>query len=164
LYEVEGKEVFDELTAQMPSYAFFITEGPQVQEILVGVKGSLSAFFTQRVEFRSGASLMRPGALLTVTVSGEAYPLLFLHVASGDDPRGLGLRDDMLLRACEFRKALNSAPTANGRANYIFLGDFNLMGMIYTFVRDRDINPANELDRLEHEAARRTMRVLTKDE
>jgi endonuclease/exonuclease/phosphatase family metal-dependent hydrolase len=164
LYEVEGKEVFDELTALMSKYAFFITEGPQVQEILVGVKGSLSAFFTQRVEFRSGVSLLRPGALLTVTVAGESYALLFLHVASGVDPRGLGLRDDMLQRACDFRRALDAAPASNGRANYVFLGDLNLMGMTYTFVRDRDISGANELDRLDHVARRRAMRILVKDE
>ena len=37
LYEVEGKEVFDALTTLMPEYTFHITEGQQVQQILLGV-------------------------------------------------------------------------------------------------------------------------------
>jgi hypothetical protein len=107
LYEVEGKEIFEELTKKLPSYSFHITEGPQVQEILLGVNPALTAFFTQRTEFNAGVSLLRPGALLTVTVDRANYPMLFLHTKSGDDPRGLGLRDDMLVRAFDFRRALD---------------------------------------------------------
>ena len=113
LYEVEGKEIFEEITAKMPSFSFHITEGPQVQEILLGVNPALTAFFTQRTEFNAGVSLLRPGALLTITVDGANYPMLFLHTKSGDDPRGLGLRDDMLVRAFDFRRALDKA--AGGR-------------------------------------------------
>jgi hypothetical protein len=163
LYEVEGKDVFQALTAAMPGFTFHITEGPQVQEILVGVRGRLSAFFTQRVAFKSGVSLLRPGALLTITVAGIAYPILFLHTASGNDPRGLGLRDDMLIRACDFRKTLDEAPAANGRANYLFLGDFNTMGMKYRYVTSRNIQAVDELAKLAKEAARVRMRVLSKD-
>lgn len=61
IYEVEGREVDADLVAKMPGYQFHITEGPQVQEILVGVRGGMTAFFTQKIEFRSGASAMRPG-------------------------------------------------------------------------------------------------------
>jgi len=53
LFEVEGAAVFDQLVAQMPDYTFQITEGPQTQEILVGVRRTLTAFITQKVEFRS---------------------------------------------------------------------------------------------------------------
>jgi hypothetical protein len=97
LYEVEGREVFDALTTLMPDYTFHITEGQQVQQILLGAR-TITAFFTQKTEFRSGVSLLRPGALLTVTVDGVNYTLLFQHTKSGTDPRGLGLRDDMLER------------------------------------------------------------------
>src|SRR5512137_700630 len=89
LYEVEGAEVFQALVGRMPNYTFHITEGPQVQEILLGVRHGLSAFFTQKLEFKSGVTALRPGALLTVTIEGAHYPLLFLHTASGNDPRGL---------------------------------------------------------------------------
>ena len=164
LYEVEGKEVFDALTTVMPNYTFHITEGQQVQQILLGVRAPITAFFTQRTEFRSGVSLLRPGAVLTVKVAGENYSLLFLHTKSGTDPRGLGLRDDMLDRALKFATTLDRRATNGKRANYIFLGDFNIMGMEYRFVRARDIVARDELRKLELGAKRRQMKVLDKDE
>lgn len=164
LYEVEGKTVFPDLSAKMGGYSFHITEGPEVQEILVGVRSGITAFFTQKIEFTSQVSLLRPGALLTVTANGVHYPLLFLHTKSGNDPRGLGLRDDMLIRACDFRAVLEKAPGANGPANYIFMGDLNTMGMQYTYVREEDIEPTKELLKLEREAKARKMRILKKDE
>ncbi len=164
LYEVEGKVVFEALTQQMPGYTFHITEGEAVQEILVGVRSSMTAFFTQKLEFRSGVSSLRPGALLTLTIDGVYYPILFLHTKSGNDPRGLGLRDDMLVRACEFKKTLEKQPAASGKANYLFLGDLNTMGMKYRHVPKRNIDPGDELVKLNAEAARFDMRILTKDE
>jgi exonuclease III len=164
LYEVEGKEVFDALTSMMPGYTFHITEGRQVQQILLGVRARITAFFTQKTEFRSGVSLLRPGALLTLTVGGENYSLLFLHTKSGTDPRGLGLRDDMLDRALKFATTLDRRAPDASRANYIFLGDFNIMGMEYRFVRERDIVATHELQKLERGARRRQMKVLDKDE
>lgn len=164
LYEVEGSVVFKELVQVMKEYTFHITEGPQVQEILLGVRQGLTSFFTQKIEFKSGATAMRPGALLTVTVADNHYPLLFLHTASGNDPRGLGLRDDMMLRAVEFRVSLDKAAKKSGgtSANYIFLGDFNTMGMEYKFVKGRDISPEDELVKLTKEAKKRNMRLLSK--
>lgn len=164
LYEVEGSTVFQTLVGLMSDYTFHITEGPQVQEILVGVRQGLTAFFTQKIEFKSGATAMRPGALLTVTVADKHYPLLFLHTASGNDPRGLGLRDDMMLRAVEFRKSLDKAAKKAGgaSANYIFMGDFNTMGMEYKFVKGRDISADDELVKLSKQAGKRKMRLLTK--
>ncbi len=77
VYEVVGKIVFDEIVKKMPGYQFHITEGRQSQEILVGVKKSFTSFFTQRTEFKSGAAMLRPGALLTLQIDGDDYPLLF---------------------------------------------------------------------------------------
>lgn len=164
LYEVEGAEIFQALVTAMPSYTFHITEGPQVQEILVGVREGLSAFFTQKVEFRSGVTSLRPGALLAITLGAQHYPILFLHTKSGSDPRGLGLRDDMLIRACDFRKVLDKASGGIGKANYIFLGDLNTMGMKYRYVKGRDINQEEELLKLAEQAKRSNMRMLAKDE
>jgi endonuclease/exonuclease/phosphatase family metal-dependent hydrolase len=163
LYEVTGAEVFGTVTTSMPKYSFHITEGPQTQEILVGVKNNLTAFFTQKIAFRAGVSLLRPGALLTVRVAEENYSLLFLHTKSGTDPRGLGLRDDMLVRACKFQSRLNKA-SEDGLANYMFMGDLNTMGMKYTYVRAEDIEAENELKRLDRLARFRKMRRLEKDE
>ena len=161
LYEVEGKEVFSELIRIMPGYQFHITEGPQVQEILVGVRGGLTAFFTQKTEFRAGASAMRPGALLTLTVAGVNYPVLFLHLSSGPDPRGWGLRDDMLVRAIDFYDTLKA--NANGAAvNYLFLGDLNTMGMEYLF-KANNVPPDIELKKVDAVAKKQGMRRLLKD-
>ena len=161
LYEVEGKEAFRPLFNALPRYSFHVTEGKQVQEILVGVKNRLPAFFTQRLEFKTGASFLRPGAFLTVRAYGRLYSLLFLHTKSGADPKGLGLRDDMLLRACKLRKTLDKTAGGPGQANYLFLGDLNTMGMKYPF--DRSITPELELQRLDAEAKKVQMRRLSKD-
>lgn len=164
LYEVEGKVVFNALVTRMPNYTFHITEGEAVQEILVGVRNTITSFFTQKLDFKSGVSSLRPGALVTLTISGKHYPILFLHTKSGDDPRGLGLRDDMLVRACEFRRTLDKAGGGLNTANYMFLGDLNTMGMRYRHVPNHNIAGADELIKLQAEAARFDMRVLTKDE
>ena len=151
LYEVEGAMVFDALVGRMPGYTFQITEGPETQEILVGVRKTLTAFITQKVEFRSGTTSMRPGQLVTITIDGTHYALLFLHLASGNDPRGMGLRDDMLERAFEFRRTLDKAAGGEGKARYMFLGDLNTMGMDYPF--DRSIVPDIELRKWDRYAA-----------
>ena len=161
LYEVEGKDVFDELTRQMPGYQFHITEGQQVQEILVGVKAGLTAFFTQKTEFRAGMPTLRPGALLTVSLAGANYPILFLHTKSGPEPIGWGIRDDMLERAIAFREVLESP--ASPRANYLFLGDLNTMGLKY-LIKEHSLKPEVELDKLDRLAAKAKMRRLQKDE
>ena len=98
--------MFRPLIEEMPEHHFFITEGPQLQEILVGVRKSVSAFATQKMTFKAGQSTLRPGMLLTPYVDGAYYPLLFLHVKSMTDPKGFGLRYDMTLRAFDFRKTL----------------------------------------------------------
>ena len=162
IYEVEGATVFSEVTAKMPNYSFHITEGEQTQEILVGCKKTLTSFFTQKVEFRSGVTVLRPGALLTVTVSGVSYCLLFLHLKSLTDPRGFGLRDDQTERALKFRNVLNNA-AADGKANYIFMGDFNTMGMDLSF-STKDLSSDEEIGRLKARCPSRKLVVLDKSE
>ncbi|MET0690505.1 MAG: endonuclease/exonuclease/phosphatase family protein [Candidatus Binatia bacterium] len=149
LYEVESKEVFASVTAKFPGYTFQITEGEESQEILVGVRASLSAFLTQKLEFKSGTTSMRPGLLATVTVAGKGYCVLFLHLASSNEPRGFGLRDDMALRAIKFRKTLDAA--AGGKANCLFLGDLNTMGLDYPY--QKAIDPLTELKKWDLRAA-----------
>lgn len=152
LYEVTGKEVFDEMVDAFPGYTFQITEGPQTQEILVGVKNNLTSFITQRVEFKSGVKWMRPGLLVTIIVDGARYALLFLHLASSSEPRGMGLRDDMLYRSVTFRKTLDKAAGGKHKSNYIFMGDLNTMGLEYPY--DNDIDPKSELRRWDTRASR----------
>jgi endonuclease/exonuclease/phosphatase family metal-dependent hydrolase len=160
LYEVEGRTVFDSLVNTMPNYTFQITEGAQTQEILIGVRKTLTAFITQRTEFRSGTTHMRPGQLVTIAKGGVNYALLFLHLASGNDPRGMGLRDDMLERALEFRRTLDKSAGGAGKANYLFVGDLNTMGMKYPF--DRNIVSAVELQKSDALAIKVGMKRLAK--
>jgi exonuclease III len=164
LYEVESSEVYTTLVSKMPNYHFHITEGPQTQEILVGVKKTLTAFFTQKVEFKSGNTYLRPGALLTVRISGKDYPILFLHTKSSTKPIGLGLRDDMFDRAFKFKHYLDKvSQSANqGLANFIFLGDLNTMGMKYPFKREIIVD--YELQKLDRGAQRSKMRRLSKNQ
>ena len=125
IYEVEGKDIFDSMVSTFPGYSFHITEGPQVQEILIGVKGNITAFFTQKVAFKAGVSVLRPGALLTIRINDVNYPILFLHLKSKDDPRSFGLRDDMISKAIKFRKPLTRD---NIPPNYLFIGDSEYHG------------------------------------
>lgn len=152
LYEVSGSEVFSKMVEQFPGYTFQITEGPQVQEILVGVRNTLTAFITQKIQFRAGATYMRPGQLVTITKDDVNYSMLFLHLASGTNPRGMGLRDEMLHRAVKFRHILDKAYGGKHTANYLFLGDLNTMGMDYPF--DRDIFSETELRKWDTWASR----------
>ena len=159
LYEVESKDVYTALVEKMPNYSFHITEGEQTQEILVGAKKSITSFFTQKTEFKSGNTYLRPGALLTVRVGNANYQLLFLHTKSSTKPIGLGLRDDMFDRAFKFKKTLDK--TEGKPANYLFLGDLNTMGMQYPF--NREILVDFELRKLDSGAKRVKMRRLTKN-
>jgi Endonuclease/Exonuclease/phosphatase family len=162
IYEVVGATVFQEVTTKMPDYSFHITEGSQTQEILVGVRKTLTTFFTQRVEFNSGVTVLRPGALLTITLDEVNYSLLFLHLKSLTDPRGFGLRDDQTERALKFRNVLNNA-SPDGKANYIFLGDLNTMGMNLTF-STKDLSTDEEIARLKSRCPSRKLTVLEKSE
>ena len=152
LYEVTGKDVFVETIKNFPGYTFEITEGPQTQEILLGVRNTISCFITQRVEFKSGTTHMRPGLLATFTIDGVNYILLFLHLASSTEPRGMGLRDDMLYKAVKFRHVLDKATGGRHTANYVFLGDLNIMGMEYPF--EKDIEAQIELGKWDVRARR----------
>ena len=162
LYEVSGNAVFGSITSKMPNYTFHITEGPQTQEILIGIKSGITAFFTQKLEFKAGSSYLRPGALVSITVDNKVYSLLFLHTKSGSDPKGLGLRDDMFYRAFKFRSVLDKKAGGAHKSNYIFLGDLNTMGMEYPY--DHDIPAPDEIKRLNSRGSYRKMRVLDKDE
>lgn len=148
LYEIEGKTIYQSLLSTLPDYSFHITEGSQTQEILIGVKHSLTAFFSQRVEFKSGNSRLRPGAMLSLKIDGIDYTLMFLHLKSLNSPIGLGIRDDQLSRAYKLKRKLDKIAPDNQRANFIVLGDFNTMGMNYRG-KKYDIPASAELIKLD---------------
>ncbi len=161
IIEVRSSLVAAPLMEAMPNHFFFITEGEQMQEILVGIRKSLPAFITQKNEFQAGQNTLRPGLLVTPVVDGESYPLLFLHVKSMPDPRGFGIRDYMTDKAFDFRNVLKDA-MGGKTPNYIFLGDLNTMGMNYAG-SDKDISGEREVKELAASAKRRSMRLLSKN-
>ncbi len=160
IYEVRSSYVFRPVLNKMSNYQFHITEGPQMQEILVGIKNGISAIVTQKLEFKSGQTTLRPGVLVTPYIDGQYYPMLLLHLKSMPDPKGFGLRDDMIRRAIKFRKTLNDAAD-NGIANYIFLGDLNTMGFDYPY-KKYDITRAQEIEELDRRISYSKMRRFNK--
>ncbi|UCD45007.1 MAG: hypothetical protein JSV27_00400 [Candidatus Bathyarchaeota archaeon] len=159
--EVVGADVWRYMYKEFPDHNFFITEGKQTQEILVGVHKKFRAFLTQRDEFKSGRTSLRPGPFLTLQVDDEYYTILFLHLKSISDPEGFGLRDDMFEHAFNLKKSLDKVPEANGNAKFLFMGDFNTMGMNLTYLND--VNESDEIDRLKKRAKRKSMTLLPKD-
>ena len=158
LYEIEGKDIYQDISSKMPGYSFHITEGPQTQEILLGVKGKFTAFFSQRVQFKAGNSWLRPGAMLSIKLGGKDYTLLFLHLKSLTKPVGIGLRDDQFERIFKLKKKLDKNLPANIRANLIALGDLNTMGMNYRG-KKHDIPAAAELDKLDKDMQRNSIKM-----
>ena len=129
----------------------------------MGVKNKLTAFFTQKTGFKSGNQYLRPGALLTVSVGGEYYSVLFLHTKSSPMPIGLGLRDDMFDRAFKLKRLLDkNTGGSDKKANFLFLGDLNTMGM--KLMGKKDFIPAGtELKNIDRDARYSKMRRLDKD-
>ncbi len=178
IYEVSGAQVFSIFRDIFPNHHFFITEGRQTQEILVMVKPNVNVFITQKTEFKSGSSYLRPGALATVTVSGVNYPILFLHLKSLPNPKGFGLRDDMITKAVEFKskilksmrhrlkeeQGLSTLPPVSAvpPINYIFLGDLNIMGMNYRG-RVNDITAIDEMSNLDKLCQRNSVQMRRLD-
>lgn len=149
LYEVKGKKVFDLMTTKMPTYSFSIIENRTQanMEILVGVKRSKQCFVTFREEFRSKVPSLRPGALATLTINGENYPLLFLHLKSLPYPRDWGLRDDMFKHVAKLKKALSKVAEQDGKkSNLIVLGDLNTMGLTATYNDVSDLTQDKEIE------------------
>lgn len=158
LLEVVGPNVYGQIANRFPSHTFHMTYGRQSQEILVGVRKTLSAFFSQKTEFKSGNAYLRPGALVTLKIGQEAYNLLFLHTKSSPKPVGLGLRDDMFARAFKLKRRLDALGSED--AKFIFCGDLNTMGMRYPY--KKSIHYDVEFKKLERDAGRAKMRVLKK--
>lgn len=166
IIEVEGAIVYDKITELMPGYTFNITEGRQSQEILIGVRGGLTAFFTQRNEFKRNNPYLRPGALLTVRDGNLHVPILFAHLKSMPSPEGFGLRDAMFDKIFDLKKELDKVTrrlsgNQAANSNFIVLGDLNTMGMDY-YRSTNDIPGDREIDVLTAKFATRKMDRLEK--
>lgn len=163
IMEVESGRVFDAFVTRMPNYVFSITEGPQTQEILVGVKSGITAFMTQKNEFKRNNPGLRPGALVTVTTPGGRHlPILFNHLKSLPSPEGFGLRDAMVEKAFGLKRSIDRASAALGQdSRMILVGDLNTMGMNLKD-SDDDIDADAEIERYRRRFARYGMDLMAK--
>ncbi len=164
VFEVEGKQVFQKFMEHFPQYSFHITEGTQTQEILLGVRGNLTSFFTQRTEFKHGNEFLRPGTLLTVRVDidndkHEDYTFLFLHTKSKSVAIGLGTREKQFDHAFNLKKKLDEVDP-NHDTKFVIVGDLNTMGMKYG---DFKITAEDELKFLKSQVSEKDMSFLDKD-
>ena len=147
LIEVESSHVFSSMVGAFPGYTFSITEGRQTQEILIGVRNNISAFFTQKSEFKRSQPGLRPGALLTITNKDDTpLPILFVHLKSISDPEGFGLRDAMFQKVRELKKKIDEK--FGHSSEFILIGDLNTMGMNLTY-SEKDISSTEEIRRVE---------------
>ncbi len=163
LYEVEGKEVYQDFMSEFPDHRFHMTEGKQTQEIFIGVHRKFQTFSTQRLEFKTGREYQRPGLLLAVRADGVDYALLFLHIKSGGNTEDFGLRDAALMHAFNLKRSLDKA--SGGNANFIFLGDLNTMGIDdpVPYSKKMDLPSEDEIIRIASWAKRRHMLLLSKE-
>ena len=161
ILEVVGADVWNYMFKEFPEHNFFITEGPETQEILVGVQYQFKCFLTQRDEFKAGLTHLRPGPFVTLQIGDEYYTLLFLHLKSLTNPVGFGLRDSMFDHVVGLKKALDGVAGGRGKANFIAMGDFNTMGLKYPY--DSDISTSVELKRIANRSRYRKMSILPKD-
>lgn len=133
ILEIKSIRVRDLMLDHFPNYDFYLTDGPQVQEILIGVRRGVFAqkIFTQKREFKAGNESLRPGALISLLqdAGGDWTQLLFLHTDSGTTADDFGNRFNMFSHVAKMRKAL--AKQADAADRLIALGDLNTMGLNY---------------------------------
>jgi Endonuclease/Exonuclease/phosphatase family len=162
ILEVESLNIVELITQHFPNYDFHLTDGPQVQEILIGVRRGVFSqkVFTQKREFKAGNEFLRPGHLVAVReASNDKWTqLLYLHTDSGTDASAFGNRFEMFDRVAKMRKALAKQAQENDRL--IVLGDLNTMGLNYPKKSKIRVTGTEEITEL---ATFTGMRLTTKD-
>lgn len=147
LGEVVGEAAYRLVARAFPRHNFYMTFGKQSQEILVGVRSTFQAFFSQRTEFQSGNEFLRPAALLTLSIGEPPLNILFVHLKSFPDPLSLGYRDDFFDRLGRLKHTLDGLSSGNSR--FVICGDFNLQGMHY--LQQKYIKPEEEFRHVQNE-------------
>lgn len=150
ILEVKHVDVTELMLQHFPEYDFYLTDGPQVQEILVGVRRGVfdQKIFTQKREFKAGNDHLRPGALMSLREAGSTVwtQLLYLHTDSGTTAGDFGNRFDMFAKVAKMRAALSKQ--AEGSDRLIALGDLNTMGLNYPNRNRIKIKGADEIREL----------------
>lgn len=132
ILEVENADIRKLMETSFPDHDFFLTDGPQLQEILIGCRRGVfdQKLFVQKREYQEGNDKLRPGALLSVRQGAVWTNLLFLHVDSGSDAGAFGNRFDNFRKVWSLTKALARKST-NEEPRLLVLGDFNTMGLSF---------------------------------
>ena len=167
LLEIENVNVRALMEQAFAGYDFALTDGPQVQEILVGWRRAAfeQAVFSQKREFDVGNDKLRPGALLSVRLEGVWYNLLFLHTDSGTDAPAFGNRAEMFGKTWNLKSALDRNLGGDGASRLVVMGDLNTMGLMFPrpakkFLR---VDAPTEIAALAEAAKDAGMKLLTKD-
>jgi len=164
LLEIEGADVKALIEGNFPGYDFAITDGAEVQEILVGWRRAAftQAVFSQKREFKAFNPSLRPGALLTVRHGVRLFDLLFLHTDSGRTAKDFGNRHEMFEHLFRLKRKIDEREGGQGRL--LVLGDLNTMGLGFPFDRKKDerVAESSELSGLAELAAKVGMRILAK--
>lgn len=132
ILEVENADIRKLMEQSFPDHDFFLTDGPQLQEILIGCRRGVfdQKLFVQKREYQEGNDALRPGALLSVRQGTEWTNLLFLHTDSGADAGAFGNRFDNFRKVWNLTRALGKK-SAKGEPRLLVLGDFNTMGLSF---------------------------------
>lgn len=168
LLEIENADVLTLMQRELPDYDFALTDGPEVQEILVGWRRGKfeQTVFSQKREFNAGNPALRPGALLSVRLADTWYNMLFLHTDSGTDAPAFGNRAEMFGKTWKLKGALDRKKDQADASQLLVLGDLNTMGLMYPravkkFVR---VDAPSEIAALAESAEKAGMRLLPKDQ
>lgn len=166
LFEVENVDIISLMSNHLPEYDYSLTDGPENKEILVGVRRGKfeQSIFSQKREFKVYNPYLRPGALITATLAGEMYNILFLHTDSGTDAGGFGNRNEMSDKIWKLKRTIDGLSTS-GNGRLIVLGDLNTMGLQFPRPKKTDVrvSEADEINALQSLAAESDMRLLTKE-
>ena len=168
LLEIENADVLTLMQRELPDFDFALTDGPEVQEILVGWRRGKfdQTVFTQKREFNVGNPALRPGALLSVRLQDAWYNMLFLHTDSGTDAPAFGNRAEMFGKTWKLKGALDRKKDQADAAQLLVLGDLNTMGLMFPrpakkFLR---VDAPTEIAALGESAEKAGMRLLPKDQ
>jgi len=167
LFEVESVNIIALISDHLPEYDYSLTDGPENKEILVGVRRGKfqQSIFTQKREFKAYNPSLRPGALMSLSFSGEFYNVLFLHTDSGTEAPSFGNRNEMFDKIWSVKTALDKKSPEGGGAKFVALGDMNTMGLQFPLKKKADIRVSekDEIGALEAIAQKQNMVLLPKE-
>lgn len=159
LMEYRGKSsILEFMVERFPEYDFAVTDSTGNLEVVVGFRRGKfdQVVWTQKRQFNDRRRVLRPGALISVRFASKFYNLLFLHSDSGTTETDYNNRQKVLKKVWSLKEAL-ARRTSDSKANLIVLGDLNTMG------KGRTISGASEIRKLEREAVRNGMKLVSKD-